>query len=51
MTQAKIMAISILRQYEIIPEPNQDIVIPLTPILVMEQSNGFQIKVKPRNNL
>eukprot|EP00483_Globobulimina_turgida_P013654 UN13680 len=47
--QAKVMAISILRKYKIIPQPNQDIInIPLAPILVMKQSNGFQIKIKPR---
>eukprot|EP00483_Globobulimina_turgida_P012645 UN12668 len=47
--QAKVMAISILRKYEIVPQPNQDIInIPLAPILVMKQSDGFKIKIKPR---
>merc|ERR1712154_316536 len=48
ITQAKVMAICILRKYEIIPEPNQKMNIPLAPILVMEQSEGFKIKIKAK---
>eukprot|EP00483_Globobulimina_turgida_P000010 UN00010 len=48
MMQAKVMAILILRKYEIIPEPNQNVVSSLAPVLAMERSNGFKVKIKPR---